>query len=99
MRGWAHSSAQKGKLCSIFLVRKICTSCANKRAFHENPDPIFTDLTFIKPLSAYMYHKKYVFVVYWNILKPLLQTVDLDQTAPVCLNWVNTVYFYKYVKQ
>ena len=51
-RGSALLSAQKGKSCSIYLVKKIWISClshANKHAFHENPDHIFTDLKFFKP--------------------------------------------------
>ena len=30
-------------------IRISCLGCANKQAFHENPDHIFTVLTFIKP--------------------------------------------------
>ena len=48
-------------------------------AFHENPDRICTELTFIKPQSAY--HKKVFGLL--NYLKPLRPNkVDPDQTAP-----------------
>ena len=34
----------------MFIVTDLVSlSRANKRAFHENPDRIFTDLTFIQP--------------------------------------------------
>ena len=39
-----------------------CFSHAKKRDFHENPDHIYTELTFINPLRVY-YKKTYTFVV------------------------------------
>ena len=59
-RGSAISSAQKGK--SIGKELLSCFSHAKKRDFHENPDHIYTELTFINPLSVY-YKKTYAFVV------------------------------------
>ena len=43
-------SAQEGKSGSIYLVELIsCLSHANAHAFHENPDCIYTELTFQNP--------------------------------------------------
>ena len=61
-RGSAISSAQKGKSGSIGKELLSCFSHAKKRDFHENPDHIYTELTFINPLSVY-YKKTYAFVV------------------------------------
>ena len=62
-RGSALSSAQKGnQVLSIGKELLSCFSHANKRDFHENPDHIYTELTFINPLSVY-YKKSYAYVV------------------------------------
>ena len=62
-RGSAISSAQKGnQVLSIGKELLSCFSHAKKRDFHENPDHIYTELTFINPLSVY-YKKTYAFVV------------------------------------
>ena len=47
----AISTAQKGKSGSIYGKELLsCFSHAKKRDFHENPDHIYTELTFINPL-------------------------------------------------
>ena len=53
-RGSAFSSAKEGKSVFIYnLVELIsCLGRANVRAFHENPNRIQTELTFINPKSA-----------------------------------------------
>ena len=47
--GWALdvSSAKEGKLGPIYKIS--CLGRANVRAFHENPNCIHTELTFIYP--------------------------------------------------
>ena len=52
-RGSAISSAQKGnQVLSIGKELLSCFSHAKKRDFHENPDHIYTELTFINPLPV-----------------------------------------------
>ena len=46
-RGFAISSAEEGKSGSIELISFL--GPANVRAFHENPNRIHTELTFINP--------------------------------------------------
>ena len=49
-RGSAFSSAKQGKSGSIYnLVKNHCLGRANVRAFHENPNHVHTELTFIIP--------------------------------------------------
>ena len=51
-RGLAISSAKEGKSGYIYnLVKELISSLdrANVRAFHENHNPIHTELTFINP--------------------------------------------------
>ena len=49
-RGSAISSAKQGKSGSIYNLVKIdCLGRANVRAFRENPNRIYTELTFINP--------------------------------------------------
>ena len=43
--GLAISSVQEGKSCSIYLVFEP----VNVRVFHENPNSLYTELTFINP--------------------------------------------------
>ena len=45
--GLAISSVQEGKSCSIYLVKLF--EPVNVRAFHENPNSLYTELTFINP--------------------------------------------------
>ena len=48
--GSAISSAKQGKSGTIYnLVKKSCLGRANVHAFHENPNRIHTELTFINP--------------------------------------------------
>ena len=46
----AISSAKEGK--SGFIYNLAILSCANVRAFHENPNSVHTELTFFNPQSA-----------------------------------------------
>ena len=48
--GLAISSAKEGK--SGFIYDLVFLSRANVRAFHENPNRIQTELTFINPYST-----------------------------------------------
>ena len=52
------------------------------RTFHENPNRIHTELTFINPESAYSQN-----VCFWSSTKlfeaSLINIVDPDQSAPV----------------
>ena len=48
-RDSAISSAKQGKSGSIYNLVKYCLGRANVRAFHENPNGIHTELTFINP--------------------------------------------------
>ena len=47
--GSAISSAKEGKSCFICNLVISFLSRANVHAFHENPNPIHTELTFINP--------------------------------------------------
>ena len=72
-RGSAISSAQKGKSGSIYWLS--CFSHAKKRDFHENPDHIYTELTFINPLSVYCKKKNVYLCRLLKYLKTLPYTV------------------------
>ena len=50
-RGSVISSAQERKIGFYLFGKKMisCLSCANVCAFHENPDRIYTEPTFINP--------------------------------------------------
>ena len=78
-RGLAISSALEEGLNSGFIY-----NLANVRAFHVNPDPIFTELTFIITLKAPITPKV---ICFCHLLKcfeaSLTNSVDPDQTAPV----------------
>ena len=51
---WLFHLVKKGnQVLSIAKELLSCFSHANKRDFHENPDHIYTELTFINPLSVY----------------------------------------------
>ena len=78
-RGSAFSSVQERKSSSIYLVK----SCrANVRAFHENPDRIYAELTFIKPYIKRISHKSRMLVSPVEILEASsTNSVDPDQTA------------------
>ena len=53
-RGSAISSAKEGKSGSIYNLVELISFLvhANVRAFHENPNRIHIELTFINPFSA-----------------------------------------------
>ena len=53
-----HLLKKGNQVLSIGKELFSCLSHANKRDFHENPDYIYDDLTFINPLSVY--YKKIV---------------------------------------
>ena len=64
-------------------IRISCLSRANVRAFHENPDHIYTQLIFINPLNAY-YEKKCMLMSSVEIFEDLLTNrVEPEQNAPV----------------
>ena len=52
-------------------------SHAKKRDFHENPDHIYTELTFINPLSVY-YKKTYTLSSAEIFEDPSIYSVDPD---------------------
>ena len=58
-------------ICSRSEVLITCLSCPNMRAFHENLYRLYTELTFINPLSANTTR-----VVCFFRLKQLRQTVE-----------------------
>ena len=58
MVGLFHLLKKGNQALSIGIELLSCFSHANKRDFHENPDHIYTELTFINPLSVY--YKKIV---------------------------------------
>ena len=63
-RGQLFHLLKKGnQVLSIGKELLSCFSHAKKRDFHENPDHIYTELTFINPLSVYYKKKTYTFVV------------------------------------
>ena len=78
-RGSGLSSDQEGKSSSIYLVK----SCrANVRAFHENPDRIYIELTLIKPYIKRISHKSRMLLSSVEILETSsTNSVDPDQTA------------------
>ena len=57
-----HLLKKGNQVLSIGKELLNCFSHAKKRDFHENPDHIYTELTFINPLSVY-YKKSYAYVV------------------------------------
>ena len=66
-------------------------------AFHENPNCIHTEFTFINLKGAY-HEKLYVLSTAEIFEASYTNSVDTDQTAPVGLIWVHTVCLYAYVK-
>ena len=65
------------------------------RAYHESPDLIYKDLTYITKSRMF-------FCLLKHFEASLTNSVDPDQTAPIyriSLIWVNTVCVYTYVKQ
>ena len=74
----AISSAKQGKSGPINLVKnKILISClgrANVRAFHENPNRIHTELTFIN-MRIITKCMCFIFLLPLKYLKPYRQTV------------------------
>ena len=93
-RGSALSSAQKGnQVLSIGKELLSCFSHANKRDFHENPDHIYTELTFINPLSVY-YKKNRVSMLSVKIFEdPSIYSVDPDQTASIGSVWSGSTMY------
>ena len=59
---WFHLLKKGNQVLSIGKELFSCFSHAKKRDFHENPDHIFTELTYINPLIVY-YKETYAFVV------------------------------------
>ena len=57
-----HLHKKGNQVLSIGKELLSCFSHATKRDFHENPDHIYTELTFINPLSV-LQKKTYTFVV------------------------------------
>ena len=55
-----HLLKKGNQVLSIGKELLSCFSHAKKRDFHENPDHIYTELTFINPLSVY--YKKNVYL-------------------------------------
>ena len=91
-RGSAISSAQKGK--SIGKELLSCFSHAKKHDFHENPDHIYTELTFINPLSVYYKKKKRMPLSSAEIFEdPSICSVDPDQTASIGSVWSGSTLY------
>ena len=69
-----------------------CFSHANKRDFHENPDHIYTELTFINPLSVY-YKNRIPMSSAEIFADPSIYSVDPDQTASIGSVWSGSTLY------
>ena len=82
-------------ICSKREIRFYLLSCfshAKKLDFHKNPDHIYTELTFINPLSVY-YKKTYTFSSAEIFEDPSIYSVDPDQTASIGSVWSGSTQY------
>ena len=69
-----------------------CFSHANKRDFNENPDHIYTELTFFNPLSVY--YKNRMLMSSAEIFEdPSTYSVYPDQTATIGSVWSGSTLY------
>ena len=81
-----HLLKKGNQVLSIGKELLSCFSHANKRTFHENPDHIYTELTFINPESVY--YKNRMPLSSAEIFEdPSIHSVDPDQTASIGAAW------------
>ena len=83
-----HLHKKGNQVLSIGKELLSCFSHANKRDFHENPDHIYTELTFIKPLSVY--YKKSSAEIFED---PSIYSVDPDQNASIGSVWSRSTLY------
>ena len=82
----------KREIRFYLLVKSYCFSHANKRDFHENPDHIYTELTFINPLSVYYKNRMPLYSA--GIFEdPSIYSVDPDQTASIGSIWSGSTLY------
>ena len=72
-----HLLKKGNQVLSIGKELLSCYSYAKKRDFHENPDHIYTELTFINPLSVY-YKNNVCLCRLLKYLKTLPYTVKIQ---------------------
>ena len=84
-----HLHEKGNQVLSIGKELLSCFSHAKKHDFHENPDHIYTELTFINPLSVY-YKKKSMPLSSAEIFEDPSNSIyseDPDQTASIVSVW------------
>ena len=87
-----HLLKKGNQVLSIGKELLSCFSHANKRAFHENPDHIYNELTFINPLSVY--YKNYMPLSSADIFEdPSIKSIDPDQTASIGAIWSGSTLY------
>ena len=87
-----HLLKKGNQVLSIGKELLSCFSHAKKRDFLENPDHIYTELTFINPLSVY--HKKRKPLSSAEIFEdPSIYSVDPDQTASIVSVWSGSTLY------
>ena len=87
-----HLHKKGNQVLSIGKELLSCFSHAKKRDFHENPDHIYTELTFINPLSVY--YKKRMPLSSAEIFEdPSIYSVDPDQTASIGSVWSGSTLY------
>ena len=88
-----HLLKKGNQVLSIGKELLSCFSHAKKRDFHENLDLIYTELTFINPLSVY-YKKKRIPLSSAEIFEdPSIYSVDPDQTASIGSVWSGSTLY------
>ena len=87
-----HLHKKGNQVLSIGKELLSCFSNANKHDFHENPDHIYTELTFIIPLSVY--YKNRMPLSSAEIFEdPSIYIVDPDQTASIGSVWSGSTLY------
>ena len=90
--GYFICSKKGNQVLSIGRELLSCFSHANKRDFHDNSDHIYTELTFINPLSVY--YKTFMLLSSADIFEnPSLYSVDPDQTASIGSVWSGSTLY------
>ena len=81
-----HLLKKGNQVLSIGKELLSCFSHPNKRAFHENPDHIYTELTFIN-LKAYITKNRMPLPSAEIFEDPSIYSVNPDQTAFIGAVW------------
>ena len=87
-----HLLKKGNQVLSIGKELYSCLSNANKRAFHENPDHIYTELTYVNPLSVY-YKNRMPLSSAVIFEDPSIYIVDPDQTASIGSVWSGSTLY------